>query len=236
MPSPSPTSPSPTSPVTDVRFPPEPWQLGGSMDVSVWRVPTAQLPPSVGDALPRGASPVEVGGRAFVGTAFVRYAPGGVLSYDELLAAVLVLDDRRPRITVFDIWVDSPASRAGGRALWGIPKFLAAFARGQTSRTITWRATSEADQGRQAGDTLAELVVRPGRAIPGWRRLPLPMTQRLEGVETVSPAQSLARVRLARHAWHFPAGSPLRFLAEHRPLVSAHLERMSMTFGDADRS
>lgn len=218
---------------TEVRFPPEPWQLGGSMDVSVWRVPAAELPGSVCDALPRGATPIELGGHVLVGTAFVRYEPGGVLSYDELLAAVLVRHEGRPRITVFDIWVDSPASRDGGRALWGIPKFLATFDRRPTARTLTWRATSAVGDGREGGIVLAELAARPGRRLPGWRRLPLPMAQRLDGVETVSSARSLAQVRLARHGWRFPEGSPLRFLGDGRgPLVSARLERMSMTFGD----
>lgn len=38
--------------------------------------------------LPYGARPVTVAGRAIVAVAAVRYTPGGVLDYDELLVAV----------------------------------------------------------------------------------------------------------------------------------------------------
>ncbi|WP_308431733.1 acetoacetate decarboxylase family protein [Amycolatopsis acidiphila] len=63
--------------------------------------------------------PVTVLGRAVVATAFVDYLPGGLLPYHELLAAVVVRRGRRLGLTITDIWVDSPASRAGGRELWG---------------------------------------------------------------------------------------------------------------------
>jgi hypothetical protein len=94
------------------------------MHVSVWSVPVADLP-----ALPpelHGAVRVlRLGRRAFVGTAWVDYRPGGDLSYRELLSAVLVRAGWRPRVTITHIWVDSVASRDGGRELWGIPKDLA---------------------------------------------------------------------------------------------------------------
>jgi hypothetical protein len=222
---------APSRPDVEVTYPPGPWQLGGTMDVSVWRVPPSDLPRSLDLALPDGAAPVVVGGQSLVGTAFVRYEPGGVLAYDELLSAVLVRQGRRPRITVPDIWVDSPASLAGGRELWGIPKLLASFERSPGRRGTTWQATSEA-AGAEDTTVLAELEVRAGRVLPGWRRLPLPMTQRLGEVEITSSARSLARVRLARHAWRFPVGSPLRYLEGRRPVLSVRLERMSVTFGD----
>ncbi|MEX1178528.1 MAG: acetoacetate decarboxylase family protein [Nitriliruptor sp.] len=208
-------------------YPPEPWHLGGSMHVTLWRVPVPTLPRSLEAALPDGACPITVRGHALVGTAFVRYEPGSVLTYDELLVATLVRHRRRVRVTISDIWVDSPASVAGGRELWGIPKHLATFARsGQAHDPVRLRA--EVD-----GTTLAELAVTGRARIPGWRRLPMPTAQRLGGVERVSRVQSLARLRLARTAWRFPAGSPLTWLTGGRPLLSLSLEELSIAFGSA---
>jgi hypothetical protein len=103
-------------------YPPEPWDLRGQMYLSVFAVPRSALP-----ALPPplAATVRPVGRRVPVGAAWVSYEPGGVLTYRELLTAVLVHERGRPRVSILDIWVDSVASRDGGRALWGIPKNLA---------------------------------------------------------------------------------------------------------------
>ena len=58
------------------------------------------------------------------GAAFVSYEEPSPLTYSELLVARLV---EGRRVQVPDIWVDSPASMAGGRELWAIPKGLADF-------------------------------------------------------------------------------------------------------------
>ncbi|MBA8815369.1 acetoacetate decarboxylase [Microbacterium halimionae] len=103
-------------------YPPEPWHLGGSLLVSVFRVPAAELPAI---EIPGGRRPLRLGGEVLVGTAFANYVPGGVLQYNELLVSVPSVFP--PRVTVPQIWVDSEASRAGGRELWGIPKQLETF-------------------------------------------------------------------------------------------------------------
>ncbi|MEO9134446.1 MAG: acetoacetate decarboxylase family protein [Jatrophihabitantaceae bacterium] len=104
-------------------YPPEPWDLRGQLHSSVYLVPFDQIPTD----LPPGWRPIQIGGRAIVGTAWVTYGPGGVLEYNELMATVLVRRGRHLRPTITHIWVDSAASREGGRALWGIPKELAEF-------------------------------------------------------------------------------------------------------------
>ena len=98
----------PTSPVTwhqdaelTVAYPPQPWHLGGRLSLTLWRVPTAALPETFTAAVPSGARPLATRGNTLVGTAFVRYAAGGVLSYDELLAAIPVRDGRRVAIALF---------------------------------------------------------------------------------------------------------------------------------------
>lgn len=209
-------------------YPPEPWQLEGGMYVSLWRVSLADLPGDLAAALPAGARPLLLGGKALAGVAFVRYEPGGVLTYDELLTAVLVRHQGRPRITIPAIWVDSPASLAGGRELWAVPKALATFERSPIARGgVAVRAARD-------GQVLAELRAVPGIRLPGWGRLPLPTAQRLDGAEVITPVHSRARVRLARTAWRFPAGSPLAALAGRSPIVSVTLQEMTVSFGPAD--
>lgn len=107
-----------------VSYPPAPWHLRGRAYVSAWRVPAGELPAT---CLPPDARPVAVFGRAVVGTAWAAYKPGGVLAYNEVLVAMRVRVGGRPFTTITHIWVDHPASIAGGRELWGIPKQQAIF-------------------------------------------------------------------------------------------------------------
>ncbi|MGH3802631.1 MAG: acetoacetate decarboxylase family protein [Pseudonocardiaceae bacterium] len=97
------------------------------------------------------------GGTALVGTAWVIYEPGGVLSYRELLVAVLVHRRGRPLVTITDIWVDRAPVLHGGRELWGIPKQWASFhVDGVTCAAV------DTD-----GEPIASAAVRPIGALPG---------------------------------------------------------------------
>jgi hypothetical protein len=86
-------------------FPSPPWDLHAEMWLSLFAVRDSGR-----EDRPAG----------LYGAAFVDYGEGGVLSYHELLVARLLGDGRVPRVRVTDIWVDSPESRAGGRALWAL--------------------------------------------------------------------------------------------------------------------
>ena len=90
-------------------FPSPPWSLTAQMWLSVFAVRDTGRPDR-----PAGV----------YGAAFVDYQEDGVLAYHELLVARLH-DAARRRVRITDIWVDSVASRDGGRALWAIPKQLA---------------------------------------------------------------------------------------------------------------
>lgn len=213
------------APSTD--FPPEPWHLGGSMLATVWKVDPTDVRTRVDPFLPSGVRPVTVGGHAFVMTAFVRYEPGSVLSYDELLVAVIARRGFRPITTIPQIWVDSPASVQGGRTLWGIPKHLATFE--QTwGGTITGAATAD-------GVPLASVRATQGLRIPGWRRVPLPNGHRLDGRTTFADVQALGRLHLARATWEIPAESPLAWITRGRPSVSLALRDMAIRFGPSER-
>src|ERR1700712_2340419 len=106
-----------------VSYPPAPWHLRGAAYISLWQVRASHLPEA---CLSRDVPPLTVLGRVLVGTAFAVYEPHGILAYNELLLAVQV---RRGALSVSVpcIWVDHPASVAGARALWSIPKQEAAF-------------------------------------------------------------------------------------------------------------
>lgn len=204
-------------------YPPEPWHLGGSMLMTAWRIPTAEMRAVLGDRMPDGVVPVVRGAHAFVITAFVRYEPGGVLSYDELLLAVVARRGRQLITTIPRIWVDSPASLAGGRTLWGIPKHLADFE--QTwDGPITARAALD-------GDEIASARAVPRLSVPGWRRLPLPTAQRLDGRTTFAEVQALGRLRFASSDWAFAPDGPLGFLGRGRQLGTAVLRDMTIRFG-----
>jgi hypothetical protein len=57
-----------------------------------------------------------------------QYGPGSVLAYNELIvAAALTRFGRHYGFWISHIYVDSPASLAGGREIWGLPKELAEF-------------------------------------------------------------------------------------------------------------
>lgn len=208
-------------------FPPEPWHLGGSMLATVWSVDPADVRAHVDPYLPDGVRPITIGGRAFVMTAFVRYEPGSVLSYDELLVAVIARRGLAPITTIPQIWVDSPASVEGGRTLWGIPKHLAAF--DQTWGTaITGAAAAD-------GVPLASVRATQGLRLPGWRRVPLPNGHRLDGRTTFADVQALGRLHLARAAWDIPAESPLAWITRGRPSLSLTLRDMTIRFGPSER-
>ena len=87
-------------------YPDEPWRLAGEAFVSVWSVPRRALP-----RVPDVVSPLMIGGRAVVVTAWIDYTPPGQLSYHELLATVATRPERRFRsalaASITEIWVDT---------------------------------------------------------------------------------------------------------------------------------
>jgi len=182
-------------------YPSSPWSLRGQLHLSLWRV-----------------------GRGLVGTAFVDYQAGSDLEYGELLRARLTRVGRRPSVTITDIWVDSPASRDGGRALWAIPKGLAAF---RQQHGPVFRGEARAD-----GRLLARAEFTARRRLPG--RLPYrsrTRQQRPDGGVVVAPLSGAAGVRLARASWDFPADGPFADLRGRSPLLSVVLDDFALRFG-----
>ncbi|MET7986862.1 acetoacetate decarboxylase family protein [Streptomyces sp. NPDC005281] len=200
-------------------YPEEPWHLAGQMYLSLWFVPRRELP-RVAD----GVRPVVIGGRGAVGAAWVVYENDSVLHYNELLRAVLVRDGLRPRVSITDIWVDSEASMAGGRELWGIPKEMADFAIDRSAGVRAGAATGK--------EVLATAAFEPGRRIPGRWPLTYRVTQTRDGELKTSSVRSRSTVRMARARWVAQEGSPLGELSRSRPLLSLALNDFTIRFGD----
>jgi hypothetical protein len=147
-----------------------------------------------------------------------------VLAYRELLVAVLGLG--RPgalRCSVGQIWVDSAASRSGGRDLWAIPKELGRF---------EWQERADGlVRCELAG--VARLAARPGRTPVPWPiRMPLVTTQH-RGDRAPVPARSriAARPHTLRGAWAIDPDGPLGYLAGRRPSAQIALTDALLTFG-----
>lgn len=205
-----------------MSYPPSPWSLRGRMHVSVWALPVADVP-ALPPELAGAVRVLRLGGRAFVGTAWVDYQPGGDLSYHELLSAVLTRASWRPRVTITHIWVDSVASRDGGRALWGIPKDLADF-----SLPAAGTATAATAEGLIASAVLPRGGGLPVRLPAGFR-----VVQALAGRPRTTAVRSTARYGPARVGWTIAPDGPLRFLAGRRPLLSFVAAGFRMRFGAA---
>lgn len=199
-------------------YPPEPWDLRGQLYASAFLVPAHEI----NVELPPGCSLVRVAGRVVVGAVWVSYEPGGVLSYRELMTTVLVRRGLRVLPTITHIWVDSEASRDGGRALWGIPKELASF-----------DFDGAHFAARDDAGPLARGTVHPRRALP--LRLPVRfrVVQTLKGTAKVSPVRSTASVAVAQGRFEADPSGPLAFLSGRTPLASFALGDFRMNFGGA---
>lgn len=200
------------------NYPPEPWNLAGDAHLSVWQVPADRLP-----RLPGIVTPVTLGGRALVVTAWIDYRPPGEMSYHELLATVAVRRGVRPTGSITEIWVDSEASLAGGRELWGIPKDLATltFTGG---RGFTGSASTERDW-------IATAAFASRCGPPASLPASFAIVQSVHGTPLASRVTSRGRPRLASARWNINPAGPLGYLAGRKPLLSAQLLDFRLRFG-----
>ena len=201
-----------------LSYPAAPWSLVGSMWLTLFRVAER-----IDDGRPAG----------LYGAAFVSYEESSPLIYSELLVARPVsTEGHGRRVTITDIWVDCPASVAGGRELWGIPKRRCDLARvasyaGPVS-TTQWCA-------REGGTPIASawfrdvsglaprVPVRAGLWQPG-----LPDTG---GEERTASMRGTSKVLPARARWDFHPDGALAWLARARQLASIRQASFRISFG-----
>lgn len=198
-------------------YPPAPWDLTAHAYVGVFTVPARLL----ADQAPPGTRPLSVLGRTLVGTAYFVYEEPSPLTYHEVMATMLVRDGWRVRVTITRIWVDSVASREGGRALWAIPKELADF-------TVEPHRSYES---AAAGIPIGTLTVGRTRTVP--LRLPIgfSVAQERDHRTLVTKVRGRGRIGVAKSAWSFAATGPLGYLAGRTPLLSLVLRPLRIVFG-----
>src|SRR5947209_6872258 len=108
----------------EAPYPAPPWRLRGEAVIVPVPVRTAAARAFV----PDGLELVSAAGRTAGGVLLARYGEGATLGYDELIIfAGAVRAGGRRGMWVSHIYVDLPASVAGGRRIWGLPKELAEF-------------------------------------------------------------------------------------------------------------
>ena len=193
-----------------VSYPPEPWDLHGQAVATTFLVPAVRV-----GTPPPGTRIVRIGRRALVTTAFFRYEEPSPLQYDEIMATVLVRQGLRLRVWITHIWVDSPASRDGGRELWAIPKDLAEFA---LVPEVSYVA-----------DGIGSASLRQVRRLPGRWPLAFRIAQERDGAALVTPVRGRIRVASARARWSFTG--PLAHLEGGRPLLTLLVPRFHLLFG-----
>jgi acetoacetate decarboxylase len=201
----------------DTTYPPAPWQMHGQLWLSLFRVREGDHP----DREP-----------GLYGVALVKYEEPSPLTYGELLVAHLVATGGTPKkaVNITDIWVDSPASVAGGRALWAIPKDLCDFTHagerhGITTRT-SWTATLE---GQPIASASFSDVSRFAPRLPfkgdTWQR-------RHETGEAVTASLTgSSKAMPCRGTWRFDPQGPLGWLAGKRSVASFRQADFTMSFG-----
>ena len=201
-----------------VSYPPAPWAMVGQLWLSVFR-----LRDDVDDLRPAGT----------YGAAFVSYEPGSPLTYSELLVARLVQAPGHGRCaSITDIWVDSPASVAGGRDLWAIPKGLCDFdldavRRGPLS-TTDWSASLERQPIASATfrDVSRAAVRLPFRGTT-WQ----PGIAETDHAERTAALRGTTRALPARGRWDFAADGPLGWMRQARQVASFRMADFRMSFG-----
>jgi acetoacetate decarboxylase len=198
-------------------YPAAPWQMVGQLWLSLFRVGTA-----VDELRPAGV----------YGAAFVSYEPGSPLTYSELLVARPVRTERQGRrVSITDIWVDSPASVAGGRELWAIPKGLCDFTLDSSHRGPL--SSTEWSAGVARRPIASARFTDVSRAAP---RLPFRAgTWQPElpegGGERTAIFRGSAKLLPCRGSWDFAADGPLGWLRGHRPVASFRMADFRMSFG-----
>lgn len=196
-----------------LRCPPEPWDLHGHHLVGVWLLPRGVAPPPHSRRTPT----IRVLGRTVVAAAWFVYTEPSPLTYREVMATVLVREGLRPRVSITHIWVDSEASRDGGRELWGIPKQLADF--------------PSTEPEHYAADGIGRVDVRRARMLPFRVPVGFRIAQDRDGALLVSPVRGSVRPGLASAEWTFEPDGPLGFLAGRRPLLSLVGRPFHLAFG-----
>jgi hypothetical protein len=199
----------------ETGFPAAPWRLRGRVAIAPLAVRAAAARRALD--LPPRARLLTAGPWTAGALVLARYDASSTLAYHELVVlAGLVLAGGTPGFAVSHIYVDSEASRRGGRSIWGLPKELARFAAAGGSLRV------------EAADGRALATVRVGRRPRGAR---VPLAAPVLGTLGERPRRATGRGALRAAPGtldvELPPGSPLHPLGvagRHPALVGAELD------------
>ena len=199
-------------------YPPSPWKLTAHAYVGLYLLPRAQLPTPHSPA----TKPLTFFGRGLVAVAFFVYEEPSPLTYNEIMSTVFVRKGWRPLVSITKIWVDSEASREGGRALWAIPKELADFGVHPHSSYVA----------SEVGTTIGSLDVDGARTFPVALPVSFSVAQDRDGRPLITKIRGRGRVGLAKVHWAFNPDGSMGYLAGHKSLLTLVLRPLRIVFGD----
>lgn len=207
---------------------PPPWTLRGDAYVlPVWMPAGLELN---GEYVPPGWERRR-GGLSLL--MFVRYRESSAGAYDELLWVRLrgVQSDRHWQHSVTSILVSTEASRAGGRANWGIPKRLATFdvAHGERSERVRISIGSEHVASFEVSVGARSLPCSAG-IIPKRART---LVQELDGRRFEVTPSARGRLHLARFSRLSFGSGQFPDVTRGRLLPASSLRSFEMTFPPA---
>jgi hypothetical protein len=199
-------------------YPPAPWQLRG------WGIATVQGVDvrAARCFVPRDCAIVAVApGRTLGGLLFVSYEYGSVLVYRELVVvAALVRVGGRFAFYLPRLYVDSAASLAGGRGIWGVPKDMASF-------DVTTSGAQRTIVVRSGDGDICRLQV--GVARTGIRlRVPVPALGTRADSFLFFTGRLTARFGLARAVVDLPRDGKFAALSLDRPLFAVSLDELEL--------
>ena len=201
----------------DLTYPSPPWHMSGQQWLSLFKVRH-----DVDELRPAGMYVV----------AWVSYEEPSPLTYHELLVArALDAGEHGRRVTITDIWVDSPASVAGGRELWAIPKDLCDFVY-ETSTIGPLSSTQwSASAGRRPIVSASfRDVSRAGPRLPFKGGTWQPGVAETSGEERTATLQGSGKSLPCRGSWDFDRAGPLGWLRDSRQLASFRMAAFRMSF------
>jgi hypothetical protein len=202
-------------PVT--AYPPAPWTLGG------WGVATVGLVDAAAAAefVPDGAHLVQVAPRKTLGGLFLAYERGPLVYRELNVVAGLARVGTRLAFLLPRLYVDSPASLAGGHEIWGLPKELASF---DIAHDIGVTSI-EVRQGSRAICRLRCNVPTSGMRLP----LPMPSFGVREREFLFFTGRLAARIALARATVAIDSESEFATLGLHKPRLSVRCDNLTLT-------
>ncbi len=196
-------------------YPPAPWHMHGQLWLSLIKVPA-----DVDQLRPAGV----------YGVAMVDYQSPSPLTYGELLVGRVVKSPVKG-VTITDIWVDSPASKSGGRAIWAIPKDLCTFSgtssrKGPITRTTWQMALPDGTEiARARFSDVSRLAPRTSFKGTTWQ----PGIEETDFEDRSSPLTGKAKALAARGHWNFNPHGPLGWLAGLPTMASFRMVDFAMS-------